>query len=218
MGPWFLISVTQTWIFLDGWSGPSGEGWGCGWFLWRRCPYWVSSSARESIGDASSVMATGRGRSVEAPGAHLLGHHAEHHAVRGHRAPAPVVLEVWMVLVEDPGGEGAALGRVGEELGAPADRDPLDVGAARAALGDDVEAGVAPEIADLLQVIHADERERRRVVEKPHGRDQRRAVRVDGAEDDDVLGGQVLLDPGVREGHGAIHTFMKVLLSYVVRP
>jgi hypothetical protein len=50
-------------------------------------------------------------------------------------------------------------------------------------------------------------------VEKPHGGDQRRAVRVDGAENDDVLGGQVPLDARIREVHGAIQAFMKVLLS-----
>jgi hypothetical protein len=37
-------------------------------------------------------------------------------------------------------------------------------------------------------------------VEEPHGRDQGRAIRIDGAEDDDVPGGQVLLDARVVEG------------------
>src|SRR5262245_7848156 len=106
----------------------------------------------------------GPGWSVEPPGTHLLRHHPEHHAVRRHRTAAPVFLEMRVVLVEQADGELAALRRVAQELGSPADREAFDVGSPGPALRDDVKTRITSEIANLLQPVHADQRHCGRVV------------------------------------------------------
>ena len=61
-------------------------------------------------------------------------------------------------------------------------------------LGHDAHAGITPEVAHLLEVVDADHRQDRRIVQEPHRHRQRRAVRLHGGQHGHVLGGEKSLD------------------------
>src|SRR5215470_2757776 len=141
------------------------------------------------------VITRRRVKGSEPPAPHVLGHDAEHHTIRRHDPPVPVLLELRVVLRQKPLDELSSRWRIVEKLGTTADRHAFDlVVTDRAGLGNHAHARIAFEIPNLGEIRHADHRQRVVIGEEPHRHRERRAVGIHGREHDDVLRGEERLD------------------------